>query len=227
MATYQHGSDPERQAITGLFFADAAAGRALVQHCEQIATHSVLGAFPNAHGCTPIQTYNAGWDGLSDYLPATAHLLTRMGYRPHWRELHLAAPIAQLQTQPCPNQTSLAGLTLRHPPRPPEYHGAQLISVRNDGQEIAVCSHSALTLLTADPAAAQVGYIWWLHVDEAYRRRGIARELMRLALAALAQLGCTDCWLTTTADNWPAQVLYYELGFAVVDASVSFQKSMH
>lgn len=32
---------------------------------------------------------------------------------------------------------------------------------------------------------------------------------------------------TTTADNWPAQALYYELGFAVVDASVSFQKSMH
>lgn len=98
--------------------------------------------------------------------------------------------------------------------------------MRDDGREVAVCSYSALTLLTADPAAAQIGYIWWLHVDEAYRRRGIARQLMGNAIEALTERGCTDCWLTTTADNWPAQALYYELGFAVVDASVSFQKSL-
>ena len=92
--------------------------------------------------------------------------------------------------------------------------------------EVGVCSYSTLTFLTDEPAAGRTGYIWWLHVNETHRRRGIARALMAAATDQLAAQGCTTCWLTTAADNWAAQSLYYALGFDVVDGSVSFRKSL-
>ena len=42
----------------------------------------------------------------------------------------------------------------------------------------------------------------------------------------MVEQGCTTCWLTTTADNWRAQPLYYSLGFEVLDCSVSFCKQL-
>jgi ribosomal protein S18 acetylase RimI-like enzyme len=91
--------------------------------------------------------------------------------------------------------------------------------------EVGICSYSTLTPPTDEPAAGRTGYIWWLHVNETHRRRGIARALMAAVMDQLAAQGCTACWLTTAADNWAAQSLYYALRFDVVDGSVSFRKN--
>ena len=51
-----------------------------------------------------------------------------------------------------------------------------------------------------------------LCVDEAYRRRGIARKLWNAA-AEMMQSVCTVCYLEVRESNLPARTLYESLGF--------------
>lgn len=226
LVTYSDGGK-EQQAITGLFFSEPAVGNALIQTCEEAATTDALKAFPNTHGNTLIQAYNGGWDGLSDQISGTANLLTQAGYTPYFRELHLYRSLNRSQLTWLAATSSVAGVRMVIPEVPPEYRGAVPVQAMVGDQEIGICSWSTLSLLTGEPMAGQIGYIWWLHVDRTYRRHGIAHALMTTAFEQLLNAGCTDCWLTTTADNWAAQAFYYRLGFRVVDTSVSFRKKLH
>jgi ribosomal protein S18 acetylase RimI-like enzyme len=222
LATYREEDEPPQQAITGLFFATAAAGHRLVRACEAQAGDGPISAFPAGHGNTKIQSYNAGWDGLSDRVPAVACLLAQCGYRPYMRELHLSKVLSHpLDTPPVPLPTPLR---LTEPSAQADYPGALAVLALAGESEAGICAYSTLEPLTNHPDAHKVGYIGWLHVEDAYRRRGVARALMTDVLGRLAAQGCEQCWLTTTADNWPAQTLYLALGFAVVDCSVSFRK---
>jgi ribosomal protein S18 acetylase RimI-like enzyme len=218
LTEYQEWDGIEYQAITGLFFAHEAAGHALVRACEAHATKAELRAFPATHGNTLPRTYNAGWDGLSDHIPGVARMLTRHGYTPYFRELHLSQqlPLAQHEPWSLP-----LPIILRQAPGD---HGTLRLQALDGDNEVGICYYSTLTFLTDEPAASQTGYIWWLHVNEAYRRRGVARALMAATIDDLVTQGCRACWLTTTADNWAAQALYLALGFDVVDCSVSFRK---
>jgi ribosomal protein S18 acetylase RimI-like enzyme len=223
LATYHDWDDDERQAITGLFFAHEAAGHALIRACEARATSDELDAFPNSHGNTLIQAYNAGWDGLSDRIPGVAQVLAQHGYVPHERELHLAKQLPHVQ---CAPPLLPPAMTMRVPEAPAGYREALLVQVLDGESVVGACSYSTLALLTGEPAASRTGYVDWLHVNEGYRRRGIARALMAAAMDGLAAQGCEACWLTTAADNWAAQSLYLTLGFSVVDCSVSFRKTL-
>jgi ribosomal protein S18 acetylase RimI-like enzyme len=49
-------------------------------------------------------------------------------------------------------------------------------------------------------------------VAKAYRRQGIARQLMRALLKHARTLGCTSAWLMTEEDNEPARRLYSAVG---------------
>jgi ribosomal protein S18 acetylase RimI-like enzyme len=216
-----NGSELEQQAITGLFMANEAAGDALIQACEVQATTIELGAFPATHGNTPLHTYNAGWDGLSDRVPNVAHLLTKHGYTPYFRELNLVAP---LPLDPRATRTHPSEIVVTAKDAPADSLGVPAVRVMDGENQAGICSYSTLALLSSVPAASRAGYIWELYVEEAYRRRGIARALMVTAMNQLVALGCTACWLTTTANNWNAQSLYYSLDFEVVDSSVSFRK---
>lgn len=57
-------------------------------------------------------------------------------------------------------------------------------------------------------------HIHGVHVDEAYRRRGIARQLMEHAFTWGQERGCTLAELNVLANN-PAQHLYRDMGFTV------------
>jgi ribosomal protein S18 acetylase RimI-like enzyme len=48
---------------------------------------------------------------------------------------------------------------------------------------------------------------------------------MLRTLEHMRSLGCHSCWLTTGAENWPAQPLYLALGFEIVDCTASYQKN--
>lgn len=221
LATYLDDDDCPQQAITGLFFANPVAGGQLVQACEAQAHGWPLLAFPSSHGNTIIQSYNAGWDGLSDRIPQVAHLLAQCGYQPYMRELHLS----KLLSQPLKTPVTLsASLRLTLPKAQIHYPGAMLVRVMDGENAAGICSYNTLQPLTNHRDGHKVGYIGWLHVEDAYRRRGIAQALMTDVLARLTTQGCEQCWLTTAADNWPAQTLYLALGFAVVDCSASFRK---
>lgn len=219
---YHHWNEGEREAIAGLFFADEAAGDALILACEAMATNNEIGAFPRFHGLTGIHSYNGGWDGLSDRVPNVAHVLVRHGYRPYFRELNLITPTLKVGVD---KAVLSPGLRLVHSIDPNDQQGRKVQAMDGD-EEVGICIYSTLAPLTDNEEASHIGYVWWLHVSEAYRQRGIARSLMAATFEQLTLLGCTSCWLTTTCDNWRAQPLYYSLGFDMVDCSVSFHKTI-
>jgi ribosomal protein S18 acetylase RimI-like enzyme len=212
----QNGGAP-RHGITALFFGDDAAGVALLGACEQALRADgarVIEAFPASRGLCPVTSFNGGWDGLPDRLPAIARLLTRQGYLPIHRELHMTLDLALFQPHPSAMPPGIA-LACQD----------DVLSARAETQEAGTCEYGTLAALADAPEAAQVGYIWWLGVSESFRRRGVARALLTAALADLQARGCRACWLTTAADNWTAQALYLALGFEVVDDSASFRKT--
>jgi len=63
------------------------------------------------------------------------------------------------------------------------------------------------------PSVRRFGYIWSVFVEPAYRRQGIARQLMEQALAHLRAIGCTTAVLHSSDAG---EALYQQLGFRVV-----------
>jgi ribosomal protein S18 acetylase RimI-like enzyme len=57
------------------------------------------------------------------------------------------------------------------------------------------------------------GYIYHLAVDEAYRKRGIGRQLTQQSLDALQQRGIAKCHLFVYRDNKEAELFYDRLGW--------------
>jgi ribosomal protein S18 acetylase RimI-like enzyme len=221
------GSTDEGQRdaeLTALFVDGAQAGQLLLD--AAVARARDLGAerlvaFPAEHFHSPIRAHNAGWSGLSDRLGTVAHLLARNGFIPYHRELHLEGTREGYAPAPAPEPPGITfdARSLAD--------GTSVIAAVVREREVASCEYSGLDRISDDPPAAQWGFIWGLWVDEDMRRRGIARYLMYHALADLSRRGCTACWLTTEATNWPAQALYFALGFDVVDGSTSFRKLLH
>jgi ribosomal protein S18 acetylase RimI-like enzyme len=62
------------------------------------------------------------------------------------------------------------------------------------------------------PDGSSMLYLHQVEVDEAHRRTGIGRELLRTFMTAGAQAGATKMFLTTGADNTAARSLYDALG---------------
>lgn len=60
------------------------------------------------------------------------------------------------------------------------------------------------------PTVRRDGYIWGVYVEAAYRRRGIATQLMQQAIAYLSQLGCTHAVLNASP---PGRPVYQSMGF--------------
>jgi ribosomal protein S18 acetylase RimI-like enzyme len=208
----------EKEAISALFFAHPAAGQALLDACEAQASGN-LQAFPAEHGRCPIVGYNAGWDGLSDRMPAVAQLLARNGYTPFYRELSLICDLAGGVAAP---GAPPVGVDVRVSIGDEKQYILQaLISEQEAGE----CHYVTLTHL-GGADAARTGYVWWLNVQPEARRRGIGRYLILRTLEHMRSLGCHSCWLTTGAENWPAQPLYLALDFEIVDCTASYQKRM-
>jgi ribosomal protein S18 acetylase RimI-like enzyme len=210
--------DSTYDAITALFFAHAEAGRALLKACEAQAASGDVLAFPAAHSECPIVGYNGGWDGLPDRIPSVARLLARHGYAPYYRELHLTCDLSDAAPV---SGAAPAGISLRESLG--EY-GQHILQALVGDREAGVCHYKTLARL-GEEAASRTGSVWWLHVEPDARRRGVGRYLMLEALDHLRRQGCDTCWLTTGADNWPAQPLYLALGFEIVDCSASYRKT--
>lgn len=211
--------DVEADAITALFFSDETVGGMLLAECARRARPGTLLAFPQAHGNSPIASYNSGWDGLSDRLPAQARVLVRRGFAPYYRELLLACDLSDVISMP----TDLGEIRLT---ADLSKEGDLLQRAWVGERRIGMCFYSTLVHVADDPRAMRTGYIGWIWTDEEYRRRGIARTLMLRSMAHLQSLGCETCWLGTGADNWLAQPLYLSLGFQIVDGTASFRRDI-
>jgi ribosomal protein S18 acetylase RimI-like enzyme len=56
--------------------------------------------------------------------------------------------------------------------------------------------------------------LYELGVDEAFRRRGVGRELVRALVEVARRIGCRNVWVLTEPDNAPAQATYRAAGFS-------------
>jgi ribosomal protein S18 acetylase RimI-like enzyme len=78
--------------------------------------------------------------------------------------------------------------------------------------------------------APGLGTVWWLEVEEAHRRRGTGRQLLRAARSLLAEAGATETILLVDHDDpverdrRPALALYRSEGFRVVDHLWSYRR---
>ena len=61
-----------------------------------------------------------------------------------------------------------------------------------------------------------------LGVTPAYRRRGLARELVRKLLEVARSHGCSEAWVLADSDNAPAQVVYAGAGGSPTSGGVMF-----
>jgi GNAT superfamily N-acetyltransferase len=204
--------------ITGCFTPEESTAAVLLEACLARAEGARrIVAFPAEHGHCPIPSYNAGWDGLSDKLPWVARVLARHGFAPTYRELHLECAAPHFPPTPMsvpPGITMVAGTE----------DGYLAVRAMAGDQEAGICLFMLLSKHSDHPDADAWGYVDWLHVTEAQRRRGLGRHLMTWALWRLWDQGCRGCWLTTGANNWPAQPLYLSLGFEILDTSSSWEK---
>jgi ribosomal protein S18 acetylase RimI-like enzyme len=210
-------------AVTGLFVDHDRAGRLLLDAAmawAQARGVQTLLAFPPTHFHCLISGYNGGWDGLSDRVDVAAHVLARHGFTPFHRELHLECAGASYPPEPVTAPPALSVV------RRIEAHWQVVVATLDDGREVGSCEYSPVSRISDDPAAAKWGYIWNLDVVTDAQRRGIGRYLVSCAIADLSMQGCHGCWLTTGATNWPAQALYFALGFTVADGSTSFRKKL-
>lgn len=214
-------NDLSRASITALFSEHEEVAQTLLQELLKLADQfqiQQLEAFPEHHFHCPVPGYNAGWDALSDTMPMIARVLARNGFVPTYRELLM---ICDFKRFPPSDGEVPEGLSLRK--RVPAMGGWELLPYI-DQQRVGSVHYDTLARLVDSEDANKVGYIWGISVIQPMRRRGIARYLTRRVMTHFYELGCSECWLSTGAQNFPAQPLYLSLGFEVADTTVSFRR---
>jgi len=61
-------------------------------------------------------------------------------------------------------------------------------------------------------------WAFWVNevgVAPRWQRQGVGKAVLRCLLTAAAEMGCTEAWVGTEADNLPARALYRALGGAL------------
>jgi aminoglycoside 6'-N-acetyltransferase I len=71
-----------------------------------------------------------------------------------------------------------------------------------------------------------VGYVEGWFVQEAFRKQGIGRALMRAAEDWAREKGCTEMGSDALIDNLGSERAHIALGFEVVDRCVNFRKAL-
>ena len=72
---------------------------------------------------------------------------------------------------------------------------------------------------------APEGELYRIAVDEKYRRRGLGRERLGFAAAALAERGLRSFFLEVREKNLPARALYASLGFTECGVRKNYYKN--
>lgn len=202
----------------------ADAGERLVAAATRLLRDRLNGS-GNLFAFDPIESvgapyYNGGWSGLSERRPHVVTLYARTGFRLRYRELCLIRPTLSGIPSAAPPP---ARLTLSLETRDRHRHSVKLY---DRGVYAGACHYSRMHPRRAcAPDAMARGYIDGLGVPEDYQGRGLGRLLLLHGLHRLRELGCDSASLTTSADNFRAQNLYFSLGFKVVDSCVTFVRS--
>ncbi len=201
----------------------AAEGGELLAACVRwLRSHGIT----RVVGFDPVESvgapfYNGGWCGLSEKLPHLIHLYTKAGFRVHYRELCLfRCGLHDIPPAPPPPTP----LTLSYETRD---HHRLSVKLYDRGLFAGACHYSSMyPRRGSHPDARSRGYIDGLAVPDERQGRGLGRILLLNALSRLRQMECVAVSLTTAADNFKAQNLYFSLGFHVVDSCLALTKDI-
>jgi ribosomal protein S18 acetylase RimI-like enzyme len=165
-----------------------------------------------------IPYYNGGWCGLSEKLTEVVQTLVLYGFRVRHREFCLTCRELELSNPSQPDSPYHLQRVARDSHR-------FVMQVFDRKALVGSCYYSLMNPTTnRHPDAKSVGYINGLSVQQNYQGRGLGRLLMCHTLKNLRELGCTQVCLTTGAENYRAQNLYYSLRFALVDSTITLSR---
>ena len=78
----------------------------------------------------------------------------------------------------------------------------------------AVCSGASIGLVMLKPLERGAGYVYYIAVARAHRRKGVARLLLEDALRRFREAGTKEVFAGVEEENAPSEALFRSLGFA-------------
>ncbi|HAU30632.1 TPA: hypothetical protein DCW54_03320 [Candidatus Dependentiae bacterium] len=87
---------------------------------------------------------------------------------------------------------------------------------------IAHCGSKTVGFISFYHKGSNRARILYLGVDKDYRKKGLGRDLMKAAIAALQAQGIREIIIATRIENFRAQNLYRQLGFATTSTEGDF-----
>lgn len=96
----------------------------------------------------------------------------------------------------------------------------------SDGKEIGFAHCSLRYDYVEGTNSSPVGYLEGIFVDEAYRCRGIARELVEACERWSAAMGCSEFASDCEIDNTASLAFHLKLGFTEESRNIHFTKKL-
>lgn len=205
------------------FLPDAVdAGRVLLEKAEEIFVsegRAHADAFPLFHGYS---FHNHKIGILSKRIEHVTGLLASHGYNPHDGHLTMERPI---DTPPLPDPRPDIDVnverTIGKDNRPNLW-----VKATTKGQTVGNVRTISGPFYASDESLNTVAYTRWVDVAASYRRRGIARHLLRRALHEMHKEGYTMARLNCREKNLPAVALYASEGYVTRDVSHAYVKDL-
>lgn len=164
-------------------------------------------------GSGGLRFLNGGHAGLPESLASLVPPLLRARLRLTSRHLVLSGPIRPHQHRP---ETDVE-IVQAEPEHPCSCRA--LIG----GRQVGECWSLLGRDVSSHPAAGESAHVVWIGVEEAWRGRGIGREMFEWMCRRLREIGVRRLSLTTGSANYGAQAFYYHVGLRVVDQQLGFR----
>ncbi len=154
---------------------------------------------------------SAGWTAFQRTLVMTAPVA---GVRAAASSLSVSPSVLTVASSPSPSEAWWSGSTAREQ----QHRGtaAAIFDLVDDGEYVVLSGDSGSVLAVGRAAYAR-GWagVFSVHVPPEHRRRGLARQVMGVAMEGALRRGMRSAYLQVSADNDAAVALYRSLGFEI------------
>lgn len=103
---------------------------------------------------------------------------------------------------------------------------AALFLLREDGRNVGFAQCQLRRDYVEGTDSSPVGYLEGVYVEEEYRRRGCARELLASCEQWAREMGCTEFASDCELDNTDSLAFHLNVGFEEANRIICFVKSL-
>lgn len=103
---------------------------------------------------------------------------------------------------------------------------AAVFLLREDGQNVGFAQCQLRRDYVEGTDSSPVGYLEGIYIDEAYRRRGCARELLTVCEQWARDKGCTEFASDCELDNTDSLAFHLSVGFEEANRVICFVKRL-